>query len=432
MTGATDAYEAVRQDALARIESRRLRPEADVEEIRSEVRSAVDAYQRRAHLGACVPLGDPQAMVARVLRSITDFGALTDLIARRDVEEIFIEGARVSYLDSAGRLRGLTLPTAEEENRQIVERLLSVTDRQINTKHPMVQARVLQGSARLTAAIPPVGDRLSATLRRYTVRNVVLDDLVRRDSLDARAGAFLHAVMQLRSRITVSGEPGAGKTTLLAALLAAAPAGHCVRVCEEIREVSVPVTHGSYYEVRPPSLDGTGEISLRDLVKFVLGMRPDRIVVGEVRGAEAFELSRAVNAGCGFLCTVHANSAADALNALVNAALMAGENVTERVVRKVFSESIDLVVHVDRDDLPQDGQRGIRRQVMEIAAVVPSLRDDFTIEPVFTRAALGEPLEWTGVLPARLEQRIDRSAGLGELRRKLDARLPASVNGSGS
>ena len=113
----------------------------------------------------------------------------------------------------------------------------------------------------------------------------------------------------------------------------------------------MPITHGSYYEVRPPALDGTGEISMRDLVKFVLAMRPDRIVVGEVRGAEAFELSRAVNAGCGFLCTVHANSASEALDALVNAALMAGENVTERIVRKVFSESLDVVIHVDRDDM---------------------------------------------------------------------------------
>ncbi len=286
-----------------------------------------------------------------MLRSITELGPLTDLLARRDVEEIFIEGPRVSYLDGSGRLRGLTVPTSEDENRQVVERMLATTDRQLNTKHPMVQARVLGGSARLTAAIPPIGDQLSATVRRYVVRNVTLADLVARDSLSPQASAFLHLLMQLRSRVTVSGEPGAGKTTLLAALLAAAPTSQCVRACEEIRELAVPITHGSYYEVRPPALDGTGEITLRDLVKFVLAMRPDRIVVGEVRGAEAFELSRAVNAGCGFLCTVHANSASEALDALVNAALMAGENVTERIVRKVFSQALDVVVHLDRDDV---------------------------------------------------------------------------------
>ncbi|MEX1007215.1 MAG: ATPase, T2SS/T4P/T4SS family, partial [Acidimicrobiia bacterium] len=209
-----DAYDGIRRDVLARIERRQLRPEGDLDEVRLEVHHAVDEYERLARLGEELPLVSPSVMVDRVLRSITDFGPMTDLIARRDVEEIFLEGARVSYLDGSGRLRGLTVPTSEEENRQMIERLLAPTDRQLNTKHPMVQARVLDGTARLTAAIPPIGDRLSATLRRYVVRNVTLDDLVSRDSLSREAAAFLGALMQLRSRVTVSGEPGAGKTTL--------------------------------------------------------------------------------------------------------------------------------------------------------------------------------------------------------------------------
>src|SRR5262249_33097268 len=144
-----------------------------------------------------------------------------------------------------------------------------------------------------------------------------------------------------------------------------------------------------------------------DLVKFVLAMRPDRIVVGEVRGAEAFELTRAVNAGCGFLCTVHANSARDVLNALVNAALMAGENVHERTARKVFTEALPLVVHVDGDALGRTVGR-VGRQVTEITAVVPSLADGDTCEPLFVREQLGRPLEWTGALPPGLEERVDR------------------------
>jgi pilus assembly protein CpaF len=202
-----DAYDGIRRDALVRIERRRLRPEGDLEEVQAEVHRAVDEYQRRAHLGDEIPLGDPGEMVGRVLRSITDFGPLTELIARSDVEEIFFEGPRVSYLDSSGRLRGLTVPTGESENRQIVERLLAPTDRQLNTKHPIVQARVLQGSARLTAAIPPVSDRLSATLRRYTVRNVTLGSLVALDSVSREAADFLWAMMQVRSRVAISGEP---------------------------------------------------------------------------------------------------------------------------------------------------------------------------------------------------------------------------------
>jgi pilus assembly protein CpaF len=401
------AYDIIRRDALARVERRRLQPATQAAEVRTEIEGAVDAYQRRARLGDEIPLGDAAVMIERVLRSITELGPLSGLLERRDVEEIFVDGARVTYLDDGGRLRGLTEPTTEEENRQILERLLAVTERQLNTKHPIVQARVLGGTARLTAAIPPIADRLSATVRRYTVRDVNLDALVARDAISEQAAAFLWSVMQFRSRIAISGEPGAGKTTLAAALLSAVPPAHCVRCCEEIRELAVPLVHGGYYEVRTAGLDGSGEISLRDLVKFLLAMRPDRIVVGEVRGAEAFELTRAVNAGCGFLCTVHANTARDALNALVNAALMAGENVTESIVRKVFVEALDLVVHVDRDDVASGDQR-VRRQVTEITAVVPSLRDGETCEPLFVRDAIGRPLEWTGAIPPQLEARVDR------------------------
>jgi len=407
VTVRTDAYDAIRHDTLAAVEQRRLQPARQPGEVRAEIERAVDEYQRRARLGDAVPLGDPHAMVHRVLRSITELGPLSELLARRDVEEIFVEGARVTYLDQAGRLRGLAEPTTEAENRQIVDRLLAVTERQLNAKQPIVQARVLDGSARLTAAISPIADRLSVTVRRYTVRDVTLSALVEREALTAQAAAFLWAVMQLRSRVAISGEPGAGKTTMAAALLAAVPAGHCVRSCEEIRELAVPLVHGGYYEVRPPGLDGTGEIALRDLVKFVLAMRPDRIVVGEVRGAEAFELTRAVNAGCGFLCTIHANSAREALHALINAALMAGENVTERIVRSVFTNALDLVVHLDRDDLAAGSAR-VRRQVTEITAMVPSLADGETCEPLFVREALGRPLTFTGVLPPGLEQRIER------------------------
>ena len=227
-------------------------------------------------LGDEVPLGDPPEMAQRVLRSITELGPLSELLARRDVEEVFVEGARVTYLDTDGRLRGLAEPTTEEENRQIVDRLLAATERQLNAKHPLVQARVLDGTARLTAAIAPVADRLSATVRRYTVRDVTLDD-ARRARRAERAGRRLPRgrSMQLRSRVAVSGEPGAGKTTLRgrAARRPSRPRTACgaARRSASSRCRSL---HGGYYEVRPAGLDGTGEISLRDLVKFVLAMRP--------------------------------------------------------------------------------------------------------------------------------------------------------------
>ena len=393
------AYELIRQAAVATVEDLRLDPARDYEDVRRVVSGAVEDYQRRAHLGQGRALANTGDMVDRVLSAITDYGPFTALFARNDIEEIFIEGSRVSFIDGTGELRGVTEPTTEEENRHTINRLLGETDRHLDTSNPIVQARVLDGSARLTAVIPPVADTLSATIRRYALRRQTLAGLVELGSITPAAAGFLWALMQTNASTLLSGPPGAGKTSLLSALVAASPPTHCIRAVEEVRELFVPIVHGSYYESRPPSLDRSGEISLRDLVKVVLAMRPDRIVVGEVRGAEAFELTRAANAGCGFACTVHANSARDALNAIVNAAMMAGENVAEPVVRKVFSTTLDVVVHLDRDVVPQPGSGGLRRRVVEILAVAPAMGDDFTTEPLFVRDGLGGPLQWTGALP---------------------------------
>jgi len=403
-----DAYHAIRKQALERIDGSGLDPQRDTTRLMDLLRATVDDYQRSAQLGEARSLADPDATVRRLLQSVTYYGPLGELLDREDVEEIFIEGDRVTYLEAGGRLQALEIPSSETENRQVIERLMAATDRRLDASQPVSQARILDGSARLTAVIPPVADRLSATIRRYALRRETLNSLVELGSLTAEAAGFMAAAMRASASIIVSGPPGAGKTSLLSALIAAVPSDHCVRACEEVRELHVPLVHGSYYEARPPSLDGSGQISLRDLVKVTLAMRPDLIVVGEVRGAEAFELTRAVNAGCGLACTIHANSAPDALVALVNAALMAGENIPERVVRKVFASSIDLVVHLDRDVDPDGG--GIRRQTVEIRALVPSLHDDFSSEPLFHRERLGTPLEWTGSLPpSELVRRLERA-----------------------
>ena len=403
-----DAYHEIRRKALERIDGSGVDPEHDTGRLLELLRATVDDYQRSAHLGEGRSLADPEATVQRLLRSVSSFGPLGELLDRLDVEEIFIEGDRVSYLEAGGVLRGLETPSSQQENRQVIERLIAGTDRRLDASNPVMQARILDGSARLTAVIQPVADHLSATIRRYALRRETLASLVELESLTEEVARFLAAAMRASASIIVSGPPGAGKTSFLSALIAAVPVDHCVRACEEVRELHVPLVHGSYYEARPPSLDGSGEISLRDLVKVTLAMRPDLIVVGEVRGSEAFELTRAVNAGCGLACTIHANSASDALDALVNAALMAGENVTERVVRKVFASSINLVVHLDRDVDPAGG--GIRRRTVEIRALVPSLHDDFSSEPLFMRERMGGPLVWTGAMPPdSLTRRMERS-----------------------
>lgn len=403
-----DAYRDLRQQVIERLEDKKI-DSTDAKGVREVISEVVTRYQRRAHLGEARALRDAELMSQRIFTSITDFGPLAELFRRSDIEEIFIEGAEVAYIDRSGRLQGLTIPTSEDENMQVVERLLATTDRHLDAKSPIVQARVLDGSARLTASISPISDVLSATLRKHSMRRETLQSLVKRGTLSPAAGSFLRAAMHGSTSVVIAGAPGTGKTTLTSACIASVPAHNCIRVCEEIRELNVPIVHGQYYEARPPSLDGSGEIGLRDLVKFTLAMRPDLIVVGEVRGSEAFELTRAVNAGTGFMCTVHANSAADALEALVNAAIMAGENVSVDIVRKVFASSLDLVVFVDRENISQvEGDNGIRRQVMEILAVQPSLTSNgFTVEPIFARREIGAPLEWTGAVPD-VVQRMER------------------------
>ena len=394
------AYDILRRRAAERIGELDLDPAKDEKEIRAEVDRLVSAYQRRAYSGNGVrPFHDPVRLSDRMIDSLVGYGPLTPIIDRHDIEEVFIEGERITFIDSSGRLQALDTPSSEEENRQIVARILAGTNRRLDTSNPIEQARVLGGRARLTAVIPPVADRLSATIRKYTVKNYDLGFLVEQGTLSPPASAFLWAAAQANTTILFSGPPGAGKTTLLSAFLRAVPADRCVRVCEEVRELDIPLLHGSFYEASPPTLEGYRRYTLRDLVKVILAQRPDLICVGEVRGAEAFELTRAVNAGCGFACTIHADSAPAALMALVNAALMAGENITETILTRVFRSAIDFVVHLRRDQ-QDEAREGIRRRVMEIVALnSESNGSGFITEPLFSRAAMGEPLSWTGSLP---------------------------------
>ncbi len=407
----TGAYDVLRRRAAERIGALDLDPRRDQDGIRFEVERLVSAYQRRAHAGNGVkPFRDPMQVSSRLMDSLVGYGPLTPILDRRDIEEVFIEGERITFIDLSGRLQVLDVPTSEEENRQLVARILAGTNRRLDTSNPIEQARVLDGRARLTAVIPPVADRLSATIRKYTVKNHDLEFLVDKDVVSRPASVFLGAAARATTTILFSGPPGAGKTTLLSAYLRAVPVDRCVRICEEVREIDVPLIHGSFYEASPPTLEGKRRYTLRDLVKVVLAQRPDLICVGEVRGAEAFELIRAVNSGCSFACTIHANSARSAVAALVNAALMAGENVTERVVNRVFQSAIDFVVHLQRD---QTGGRGevIRRQVMEIVAIGQADRNQrFEAESLFLRDDPGGPLRWTGGLPSpETAKRVQRS-----------------------
>lgn len=414
-SGPADAYEQLRQELLAEIQ----RQSGDASEpgaVEALATVVVNDYQAKARSGfGGRALANPSDVVARLCRSVLAWGPLTPLFTGEVVfEELFIHGSDVSWIDGEGRLVGLDEPVSEAELRSIVERLLATAGVAVDESRPIVQAQVLGGKARLGVVIPPVADALDATMRWYVLRRETLDMLVGWDSLTPTAASLLAACTRTPTGVVLTGQPGSGKTSLVNAVLRAAPAALRVVCCEDTPEVQTDHLNASRWRTRPPAPDGGGEVALRDLVKMALGMRPDMIVVGEVRSAEAYELTRAGNAGCGLLTTLHANSARQGLQALVSTAIMAGQNVPADQVRAVFASVFDLVVHTAREpvELKEAGDGRIRRQVMEIVALPPlaGADVDFAVEPIFTRDEFGAPLRWTGApLPDDLRVRLDRA-----------------------
>jgi pilus assembly protein CpaF len=413
--GSADTYEELRRTLLAEIQRRRV-DAADREAIEPLAREIVDAYQARARSGfGGRPLGRPREMTERLCASVLDFGPLATFVTGAEVrEEVFVVGGDVFSVDRDGRLEMSGEPSTEDEMRSVLDRLLATAGASIDESQPMVQAQILDGQARLGVVIPPIATELNASLRRYVLRQENFDVLIRWDTLTPEAANLLAASTYTPTGVLFTGMPSSGKTSLANAALRAAPETLRVICCEETPEINPEHLLPFRWRTRRAGPDGTGEVTLRDLVRQALGMRPDLIVVGEVRGAEAYELTRAGNAGCGMITTLHANSARAGLQALMSTAVMAGQNVDAAQIRAVFCSIVDLVVHLEREPLAaiQAGHGRVRRQVMDISAVPPlqGSDTDFTVEPIFVRDELGAPLRWTGApLPDDLQSRLDRA-----------------------
>jgi pilus assembly protein CpaF len=328
-------------------------------DLRGAVRELVD--EEAVLLGP----GDREEIAARIVRDSVGLGPLEVLLADPAVEEVMVNGPDIVYVERAGRIEATDVAFAgEEELRNAIERILAPLGRRVDELNPMVDARLADGS-RVNVVIPPLAiDGPLVSIRRFGASRPGPAELVGLGTLTAAQRESLEAAVAARRSILVSGGTGSGKTTLLGALSSFIAPSERVVTIEDAAELRLQQPHVVRLESRPAGVEGRGEVTIRDLLRNALRMRPDRIVIGEVRGEEALDLLSALNTGHdGALSTVHANSPADALSRLETLALMAGVGLPHAAVAEQVQRGIDLIVHLERR---ADGAR----VVSEIAEVV--------------------------------------------------------------
>jgi pilus assembly protein CpaF len=326
-------------------------------------------------------------LVEAVVDETLGLGPLQPLLRDSAVTEIMVCGPGRVFVERAGRVGPADVRFADEAHlRHVVDRIIAPLGRRVDEASPMVDARLPDGS-RVNVVVPPLAlDGTVLTIRRFGTAPLGADDLVRLGTLSARTLRLLTDAVRARRNILVTGGTGSGKTTTLAALAGAIPPHERVITIEDAAELRLPLPHVVRLESRPPSLEGRGGVTIRALVRNALRMRPDRIVVGEVRGGEALDMLTAMSTGHeGSLSTLHASSAADALRRLRVLALMGDLELPYRAVAEQVAAAIDLVVHQAR--LP-DG----RRRVVEVCAVTPA-DGEACLRPLVRRSGDGDDEE---------------------------------------
>ena len=335
-------------DDLAETLRLRLIERARAGEAAGDVADDVRALVQRE--AAPLPEDAQAALRERVLRLAAGLGPLEPLLADPAVDEVMVNGPDAVYVERAGRLEPTGVSFASEgELAHAIERILAPLGRRVDEASPLCDARLPDGS-RVNVVIPPLSlGGPCLTIRRFRPRGFSLNDLVEVGTLPAQLADFLACCVSARASMLVSGGTGSGKTTTLSALSGAIPGDERIVTIEDAAELRLRQRHVVRLEARPPNLEGRGEVTIRQLVRNALRMRPDRIVVGEVRGPEALDMLQALNTGHdGSLTTVHANSPEDALRRVETLALMAGVGLPHSAVREQVASALELVVHQAR------------------------------------------------------------------------------------
>lgn len=391
----------------------RLLEEVDLDDL-----SRLNPTQRRVRLervlstiisvdGPVLAARERSTLIQRVVDEALGLGVLEPLLADESITEIMVNGPNDVFVERRGRLERHPVTFASEEQLlQAIDRIVSTVNRRVDESSPMVDARLATGE-RVNVIIPPLAlDGPTLTIRRFP-KPFRLAQLVGMRALDEATALMLGAFVRARLNIVVSGGTGTGKTTFLNALSGLLPEHERIVTIEDAAELSLQQEHVVRLESRPANVEGKGEVTIRDLVRNALRMRPDRIVVGEVRGGETMDMLQAMNTGHeGSLATVHANSAQDALSRLETLATMSELELPVTTIRDQINGAIDVIVHLTR------GADGSRR-VGEVAAVVSRRREDYATVPLmlFEQGPLGPDRKITGVfrrypLPEPLAERL--------------------------
>jgi pilus assembly protein CpaF len=324
---------------------------------------------------------DRDRITAELADDILGHGPLERLLADDSVTEIMVNGCDDIWIERQGRLYPTTVRFNDDSHlRRIVNKIVAQVGRRVDESSPMVDARLPDGS-RVNAIIPPLSlTGPLVTIRKFSRNRLTLQDLIRLGTLTTETVEFLERCIQAELNILVSGGTGTGKTTMLNALSEAIPASDRIVTIEDSAELRLSQRHTLRLEARPTNIEGEGEVTVRDLVRNSLRMRPDRIIVGEVRGAEALDMLQAMNTGHeGSLSTVHANSARDGLSRIETMVMMAGFDLPLRAIRQQVSSALDLIIHLER---LEDGSRRVTTitEVQRMEAEVITLQELFTFK----------------------------------------------------
>ena len=371
-------------------------PQKESALVRRIAEEAVRAHDDHSLTGQVTPVADPQRMVGELVARVAGFGPLQAYLDDPEIEEIWINDPSQVFIARRGRHELTTTVLTRAQVAELVERMLKSSGRRIDLSQPFVDAMLPDGN-RLHVVLEGIARGFSpVNIRKHALRASRLGDLVELGSLSASAAAFLEASVRVGLNILVAGGTQTGKTTFLNCLAAAIPGTERVISAEEVFELRFPHPDWVPLQTRQAGLEGTGEVRLRDLVKESLRMRPSRIIVGEVRAEESLDMLLALNSGLPGMCTLHANSARDALVKLCALPLLAGPNIHAGFVTPTVASSVDLVVHLGID------ANGVRR-LLEVVAVHGRVEQGvIETEPVFLRDESG--LRFAGGMPPHPER----------------------------